>query len=164
MTGGPNKSFYDFKLPLENGQYLSLEHFKNKSVLVVNVNNTCELAEQIDELRNLSYHFCDHPFQVLALPCSQFSPLNQQKQTLQHEISLQVDPNWPPFANVKVNGPFALPLFNFLKDNARGLKGARAIKWNFTKFLVNCEGNVVKRYAPRTRPSALFDVIEKTIA
>jgi len=102
---------------------------------------------------------------VLAFPCNQFGAQEPGSNAeIQQFCQLNYGVSFPVFGKVQVNGLDSDPLFEYLKDQARGLMKTRAIKWNFTKFLVNRQGDVVKRYAPRTKPSSLHQSIEEVLA
>jgi len=157
-------SIFDFTAPLTNGEHCDLAQFKGKPLLIVNTASKCELTPQYFALEQLYQKYKDQGFTVLAFPCNQFEnkePADNDE--IKHFCELQFGVSFPIFAKVAVNGPDALPLFNFLKTNSRGLMQARAIKWNFTKFLINRTGQVVARYAPRTKPDAISSVIESIL-
>lgn len=154
-------SIYDYSLPLENGEQLSLSKFQDQVILIVNTHQECDLSPQLSELNQLQQQFKEHKFTIIALPCEQF--ICEQKNATINQSLICLPSSTLNFATVKVNGPDALPLFNFLRNQCRGLKGSRAIKWNFTKFLVNRQGEVVNRYAPRTRPTSFSHVIESLL-
>ena len=149
--------FYDFKARRLNGKEVSLEEYKNKVVLVVNTASKCGFTPQLTGLVNLYESYGDKGFVILGFPCNQFG-----KQAPEGEARtaclMNYGVSFPMFERVEVNGANAHPLFKFLKEEAGGVLGNR-IKWNFTKFLIDREGKVVKRFAPVTKP----EVIEKYI-
>lgn len=133
-------------------------------LLIVNVASQCGFTPQYAGLEKLYRTYRDRGLVVLGFPCNQFG---QQEPGNEEEIkkfcSLQYDVTFPLFAKIDVNGPDAAPLFRFLKKEEKGLLGTEAIKWNFTKFLVNRKGEVVERFAPTTNPDSLSGAIEKLL-
>lgn len=157
-------SIFDFSAPLANGEPLELAQFQGQPLLIVNTASKCELTPQYVALEQLYQKYKAQGFQVLAFPCNQFENKEPaQNDEIKQFCELQFGISFPIFSKVAVNGPDALPLFNFLKTNSRGLMHARAIKWNFTKFLINRAGQVEARYAPRTKPEAISAVIESIL-
>lgn len=142
---------YDFEVAAIDGKSMRLDAFRGQVLLIVNVASKCGFTPQYRDLEALYRKYRDRGFAVLGFPCDQF--LHQEpgdEDEIRNFCSLHYDVTFPLFAKVKVNGPQASPLFQFLKNARRGLFGTRAIKWNFTKFLVDRRGNVVRRYATRT--------------
>ena len=132
-----------------------------KVMLIVNVASRCGFTPQYAGLQSLQDRFGAEGFSVLAFPCNQFG---SQEPGNPDEIAtfcrLTYDVDFPLYAKIDVNGPNAAPLFKYLKVQAPGLLGSEAIKWNFTKFLVDRSGTVMKRYAPQTRPGDIAADIE----
>jgi glutathione peroxidase len=130
-------------------------------MLIVNVASKCGFTPQYEGLEALQRQYRDKGFTVLGFPCNQFG---QQEPGNAEEIAnfckLTYDVDFPIFAKIDVNGDDAAPIYKYLKDEAPGLLGSKAIKWNFTKFLVDRSGKVVKRYAPQTKPEELKQDIE----
>ncbi|MFV0520287.1 MAG: glutathione peroxidase [Lachnospirales bacterium] len=145
-------SFYDYSAKKMNGTVVEMSEYKGKVVLVVNTASSCGLTPQFTELENLNKSLKDKGLEVLGFPCNQFA--NQDKGT-NSEISefcqLNYGVTFTMFEKIEVNGETAHPLFKFLKEEKNGMFGSK-IKWNFTKFLVDKEGNVIKRYAPTVNP------------
>jgi glutathione peroxidase len=143
---------YDFEMRRIDGQTQSLAEFRGQVLLIVNVASYCGLTPQYAELEALHRRHRDAGFSVLGFPCNQFG---KQEPDADGAISqfcrTNYDVTFPMFAKVEVNGPDACPLYKYLKNARGGWLGTRAIKWNFTKFLVNHEGIVVCRYAPTAR-------------
>jgi glutathione peroxidase len=139
------------------GAAVDLTQYKGKVLLIVNTASACGFTPQYKGLEALYQQFRDQGVEVLGFPCNQFGA--QEKGSAQ-EIGAFCEKNFgvsfPLFAKVDVNGAHAHPLFKQLKHDAPGLLGTQAIKWNFTKFLVDRKGVVVKRYAPTTTPAALL--------
>ncbi len=147
---------YDYSVKTVDGKMISMKDFENKVLLVVNVASRCGFTPQYEGLEKLYRKYKTKGFEILGFPCNQFGaqePGNEEE--IKSFCNLNYNVSFPLFAKVEVNGPNADPLYQFLKSEGRGLLGTEAIKWNFTKFLVNRQGHVVKRYAPRTKPEAL---------
>ena len=157
-------SIYDFLVKTIRGEEQSLADYKGKVLLIVNTASKCGFTPQYKELQELYEQYRDRGFVVLGFPCNQFG--NQEPGT-EEEIEQFCQVNYgvtfPMFAKVDVNGENAHPLFQYLKEKAPGVLGTKAIKWNFTKFLVDRNGNVVARFAPQTRPSELISEMEKLL-
>ncbi|MCV2885357.1 glutathione peroxidase [Aestuariibacter sp. AA17] len=155
-----NNTIYQYSLPLGNGQEQPLDEYQNQVLLIVNTASKCGFTPQYKGLQALYEKFNERGFSVLAFPCDQFG---HQEPGSDDEIaqfcSMNYDTSFPIFKKIDVNGDDAAPLYEHLKKAAPGLLGSKAIKWNFTKFLVNRDGQVVKRYAPTTKP----EDIEKDI-
>jgi len=155
---------HHFKVKDHKGEEVDLAQYRDKVVLIVNTASQCGFTAQYQELEQLYREFKDQDFVILAFPCNQFG--NQEPgsdQDIQQFCQLNYGVSFPVFAKIQVNGLDAEPLFEYLKDQARGLMKTRAIKWNFTKFLVNRQGDVVKRYAPRTKPLSLRQSVEEVL-
>lgn len=158
------QSIYDFNATDIRGEEHSLEEFRGKVLLIVNTASKCGFTPQFEGLQSLYTDLKDKGFEVLGFPCNQFR--NQDPgddKAISEFCSLNYGVDFPMFSKVDVNGPRAHPLFEYLKSNAKGLLGSEAVKWNFTKFLVNREGDVVRRYPPTTKPSAIRADIEKLL-
>jgi glutathione peroxidase len=156
-------SIYNFTAKTITGEEKSLADYKGKVLLIVNVASKCGFTPQYKGLQELYETYKDKGLEILAFPCNQF--LGQEPGT-NEEIKEFCERNYgvtfPLFAKIDVNGPNAHPLYQYLTKEAPGfLTGA--IKWNFTKFLVDREGNVVKRFAPATKPEELKEEIEKLL-
>jgi glutathione peroxidase len=136
-----------------DGSQTDLSAYKGKVVLVVNVASKCGFTPQYEGLEALQRKFADRGFTVLGFPCNQFGaqePGNAEE--IANFCKLTYDVSFPLMGKVDVNGPQAAPVYRHLKKEAPGLLGSEAIKWNFTKFLLDRSGKVVKRYAPQTKP------------
>jgi glutathione peroxidase len=159
------KSFYDFSAQSIDGETVSMSAFKGKVVLIVNVASKCGYTPQYTGLETLYQSYRDRSFIVLGFPCNQFGA--QEPGTaadIKHFCSLTYPVSFPIFAKIDVNGPNAHPLYDFLKKQQTGLLGTEAVKWNFTKFLVDKQGTVVDRLAPQASPESLAPAIEKLLA
>lgn len=144
---------YDFKAISIHGEERSLSDFRGKVLLIVNTASQCGFTPQFKGLQALyDKHKADN-FEILGFPCNQF---NHQDPGSNEEIlefcELNYKVSFPMFAKVDVNGPSAHPLFQYLKKQSRGIFGSQSIKWNFTKFLVDGSGNVLKRYGSKIKP------------
>jgi glutathione peroxidase len=152
---------YDQKVNRLNGESNDLSEYKGQVLLIVNTASECGFTPQYEGLESLYQQYKNKGFSVLGFPCNQFG---KQEPGSSDEIasfcSNRFSVSFPLFEKVDVNGENAHPLFDHLKKQAPGILGSQSIKWNFTKFLVDTEGNVVKRFAPKDKPEA----IEKTVA
>ena len=154
-------SAYDFSAKNIDGEEQSLNDYKGKAMLAVNTASKCGFTPQYAGLEKLYKKYEDKGLVVLGFPCDQFGhqePGNEDE--IKNFCSLTYDVTFPMYAKVDVNGDKAHPFWKFLKKEKGGLLGIDAIKWNFTKFLINKDGDVVKRYAPTDTP----EKIEKDIA
>lgn len=146
----------DLELRTLDGQRQRLADYTGNTLLVVNVASQCGFTPQYKGLEALYRKFKDRGFTVLGFPCDQFGHQEPGDEAdIQRFCSLTYDVTFPMFAKVEVNGPNAHPLYQALKEAAPGVLGTEGIKWNFTKFLVDPQGRVVKRYAPTTTPEAI---------
>ena len=155
------QSIYDFNAADIRGEDHSLDEFRGKVLLIVNTASKCGFTPQFEGLQSLYVDLKEQGLEVLGFPCNQFR--NQDPaddKAISEFCSLNYGVDFPMFAKINVNGPNAHPLFKHLKHSARGLLGSEAVKWNFTKFLVNRDGDVVRRYPPTTKPSAIRADIE----
>ncbi|MGO3860153.1 MAG: glutathione peroxidase [Neisseriaceae bacterium] len=151
---------YDFSFLDLQQQSHSLAEYRDRVILIVNTASGCGFTPQLSDLAQLHRQYYDQGLIIIGFPCNQFmqqEPLAganlQQFCEQNHGVSfLMAD-------KVMVNGPQAHPLWRYLKTQKRGFLGTRAIKWNFTKFLINRQGQVIKRYGPRTPPAAIIDDI-----
>jgi len=154
-------SIYDFSAKDIDGKEQSLGAYKGKAMLVVNVASKCGFTPQYKGLEVLYEKLKDKGLVVLGFPCDQFGHQEPGDEAeIKNFCSLNYDVQFPLFAKIDVNGANTDPLYKYLKHEAKGLLGSESIKWNFTKFLVDKHGKVVKRYAPTDTPES----IEKEIA
>lgn len=157
-------SIYDFECETITDEKKSLKAFDGDVILIVNTASKCGLTPQFEGLESLYQKFKDKGVSILGFPCNQFAnqdPAENDK--IQEFCQLNYGVSFPMFGKVDVNGKNTDPLFVYLKEKAPGLLGSQKIKWNFTKFLVNRQGDVIKRYAPATKPEAIEKDIEKLI-
>lgn len=154
----------DFTVTTNRGQPLDLEDKLGSVLLVVNTASKCGFTPQYDGLEKLYETYKDRGFEVLGFPCNQFGgqePGNAEE--IAEFCKLNFGVTFPLMQKVEVNGDSASPLFDWMKKEAPGLLGSTAIKWNFTKFLIDREGNVVKRYGPTDAPAGIAKDIEKLL-
>jgi glutathione peroxidase len=154
-------SLYDIDVQTIGGATQSLGAYRGKTLLVVNVASQCGFTPQYEGLEALFRKYKDQGFVVLGFPCNQFGRQEPGTEAeIQRFCTSSYDVTFPLFAKIDVNGPAAHPLYERLKSSRPGLLGTEAIKWNFTKFLVNAQGEVVARYAPSDTP----EKIERDVA
>lgn len=159
-----SNSIYDFKVLDINGSEVSMEQYKGKTLLIVNVASKCGFTSQYSELEQIYKEYKSSNFEILAFPCNQFGAQEPgDAEEIKSFCSLTYDVSFPLFAKVDVNGSNTTPVYKFLKDKLTGLFGIKAIKWNFTKFLIDKNGVPVKRYAPTDKPLAIVSDIKKIL-
>lgn len=153
-------TIYDLAAPLPNGGSQPLADYRGKVLLIVNTASKCGFTPQYEELEQLYRDYKDRGFEVLAFPCNQFRGQEPgDAAEIANFCSLTYDVTFPVMAKIDVNGADADPIFKHLKAEQGGIL-TDAIKWNFTKFLVDRSGKVVERYAPTTKPKSLAKDIE----
>ena len=154
-------SIYDFKATRLNGDEESLDAYRGKVLLIVNTASECGFTPQYAGLETLYQNLKSRDFVVLGFPCNQFGAQEPGDATaIEQFCQVNFGVTFPMFAKIEVNGENTHPLYAYLKHEAAGLLGTEAIKWNFTKFLVDREGQVVERYAPATKPEDLTQAVE----
>lgn len=149
------KTVYDFEVKLPSGEKRSLKDYEGKILIIVNTASKCGFTPQFKELQELYEKYQAKGLEILGFPCDQFN--NQEFSNIEETTQfcqLNYGVKFPVFAKIDVNGEHADPLFTFLKEQEKGFLSKR-IKWNFTKFLVDRKGKVVKRYAPTTTPGKI---------
>jgi len=155
---------YDFTVKDIHGKSVKLDAYKGKPLLIVNTASKCGFTPQYKGLESLYKKLHGKGLEILGFPCNQFG---EQEPGSEAEIEQFCEVNYgvtfPLFAKVDVNGAKAAPLYKYLKKEKPGLMGSEAITWNFTKFLVDRDGNVIERYAPNTEPAAIASDIEKLL-
>ncbi|MDO5793269.1 MAG: glutathione peroxidase [Turicibacter sp.] len=155
--------FYELEAKKMNGQVVKMEQYKGNVVLVVNTASKCGLTPQFKELEELYQNYHAEGLEVLGFPCNQFAKQDAGSNEEIHEFcQLNYGVTFTMFEKIEVNGANAHPLYQFLKQEAKGLFGSE-IKWNFTKFLIDRDGNVIKRYAPTVKPSKIAEDIKKLL-
>ncbi|MBB4613655.1 glutathione peroxidase [Novosphingobium taihuense] len=154
----------DFKVRRPNGETLDLADKKGKVLLVVNTASKCGFTPQYDGLEKLWKDYGDKGFEVLAFPCNQFGGQEPgSADEIESFCKVNFGLSFPLMAKIEVNGDNADPLYDWLKKEAPGILGSKAIKWNFTKFLIDRDGKVVRRYAPTDKPESIAKDIEKLL-
>ena len=156
------QTIYDFSAKDIEGENVDFSRYRDKVLLVVNVASKCGFTKQYAGLEELQRKYHAIGFEVLGFPCNQFSSQEPGDEAeIKQFCSLTYDVTFPLFSKIDVNGDHTHPIYKFLKKQCRGVLGSEGIKWNFTKFLVNKQGEVVNRYASTTEPSKLAKDIEK---
>ena len=157
-------SIYQFSTTSITGESNTLAQYDGQVLLIVNTASQCGFTKQYTGLESLYQQYKEQGFSVLGFPCNQFG---QQEKGDEQEISafcqLNFGVTFPLFAKLEVNGDNTAPLYQHLKTQAKGIFGTERIKWNFTKFLVDNKGQVLKRYAPTTKPQDIASDIEKLL-
>ena len=156
--------FYEFEAVKMNGQTVSMEEYKGKVIVIVNTASKCGFTPQLKALEELYERYGEQGLVILGFPCNQFA---RQDPGTNKEISefclINYGVSFPMFEKIDVNGENAHPLFQYLKQEAHGTLG-NDIKWNFTKFLIDRDGKVVRRFAPKTKPERMEEVIIKLLS
>ena len=158
------KNIYQFSCEDSSGQNVDLSDFKGKTLLIVNTASQCGFTPQYKGLEQLQTKYSSEEFSVLAFPCNQFGGQEPgSNEEIVEFCSLNYGSTFPIFSKIDVNGDNAHPLFKFLTTEKKGLLGTEKIKWNFTKFLINKDGEPVNRYGSSTTPEQIQTDIEKLI-
>jgi glutathione peroxidase len=159
-----DKNFYDFSATALNGKPVAMSQYAGKVLLVVNTASHCGFTPQYTGLQQLHTRFAERGFEVLGFPCNQFGRQEPgDSQQIGDFCTQNFGLTFPLFEKVEVNGERAHPLFRWLTGSRPGVLGTEAIKWNFTKFLVDRQGAVIARYAPITKPESIAADIEKLV-
>ena len=158
-------SVYDFEALQMNGQSVPLSQYRGKVLLIVNTASACGFTPQFGGLEELHKEYADRGLVVLGFPCNQFGAQDPgSNDEIASFCQLNYGVSFPMMAKIDVNGATASPLYQWLAAEAPGLLGSKAIKWNFTKFLVGKDGQVIRRYAPQDAPKKLAGDIEAALA
>ena len=158
-------SIYDFTADSLDGKPVSLASFKNQVLLIVNVASKCGFTPQYTGLEQLFQKYRERGLVILGFPCNQFGGQEPGSAAdIKQFCSLTYPVSFPMFNKVDVNGNAAHPLYQYLKSQKSGVLGTEGVKWNFTKFLIDRQGNVIERYAPTTKPESIAADIEKLLA
>jgi len=156
---------YDFEALTINGQSVPLDQYQGKPLLIVNTASACGFTPQFSGLEELHKTYGDKGLVVLGFPCNQFGSQDKGSNgEIAEFCQLNYGVSFPMMAKIDVNGSGAHPLYQWLSKEAPGLLGSKAIKWNFTKFLVGRDGQVIKRYAPTDTPKSMAKDIEAVLA
>ena len=164
LFGGDAMNIYDIEVKNIDGQTIKLEKYKNRVMLIVNVASNCGYTNQYAGLQELHEKYNTQGLSVLGFPCNQF--LSQEPGTeeeIKNFCMSSFGVSFDMFSKIDVNGADTHPLYVHLKENASGILGSEAIKWNFTKFLVDKNGKVLKRYAPSTTPKEIEQDIKNLL-
>ena len=157
-------SIYDFEAQQINGQNVPLSQYQGKVLLIVNTASACGFTPQFGGLEELHRQYADKGLVVLGFPCNQFGSQDPgSNDEIGSFCQLNYGVSFPMMAKIDVNGADASPLYKWLTAEAPGLLGSKAIKWNFTKFLVGKDGQVIRRYAPQDAPKKLAADIEAAL-
>jgi glutathione peroxidase len=159
-----DSKIYSFGVKNIDGKETPLSQYKGKAILVVNVASQCGFTPQYTGLEALYNKYHEKGLEILAFPCNQFGsqePGNEEE--IKNFCELNYHVTFPLFAKIDVNGSDTHPLYQFLKSEEKGIFGTEAIKWNFTKFLIDREGKVLKRFAPQTKPEDLESEVEAAL-
>ncbi len=157
------QNFYQFEALSLQGKQINMEDYKGKVVVVVNTASKCGLTPQYEGLENLYRKYKDQGLVILGFPCNQFA--NQEpgdEKSISEGCLINYGVSFPMFSKVDVNGDNAHPVFKYLKNELGGTLGS-TIKWNFTKFVIDAEGNPVKRFAPTTKPEKMEKYIQRVL-
>ena len=158
------KSIYDYKVDDSQKNPVSLSDYKGKTLLIVNVASRCGLTPQYKGLQELYSKYSDKDFEILAFPCNQFGAQEPgSNDEIKEFCDINFNVSFKIFDKINVNGSSASPLFKHLKNEAKGVMGSEAIKWNFTKFLIDNNGSVIKRYSPQTTPDKIDKDLSKIL-
>lgn len=158
-------NIYQFEAELLNGETKAFADYRGKVLLIVNTASKCGFTPQFSGLEKLYQQYKDQGLEVLGFPCNQFGGQDPgSNEQIGEFCQKNYGVTFPMFAKIDVKGPEAHVLFRFLTREAKGILGSQSIKWNFTKFLVGKNGEVLNRYAPATKPEALKEDIEKALA
>jgi glutathione peroxidase len=160
-----SQTIYDFEALGMNGKSVKLSQYKGKVLLIVNTASACGFTPQFGGLEELHKHYGKQGLIVLGFPCNQFGAQDAgSNDEIASFCQLNFGVTFPMMAKIDVNGANATPLFNWLCAEAPGLLGSKAIKWNFTKFLVGTDGQVIKRFGPQDTPASLEKDIKAALA
>lgn len=155
---------YDYSVKDKDDSEIKMADYRGKTLLIVNTASKCGFTPQYDGLNELQKKYADQGFSVLAFPCNQFGKQEPGSNSeIQDFCSLNFDVSFPVLAKIDVNGENEEPLFGHLKSEKPGIMGSKGIKWNFTKFLVDKNGQVLKRFSSKTTPSEIEKEIESIL-
>ncbi len=158
-------NLYDFQAKLPGNHLQSMGDYAGKVLLIVNTASKCGFTPQYTGLEQLYKTYKDQGFEILAFPCNQFGAQEPgDAEEIKNFCSINYDITFPLMAKIDVNGANTDPLWEYLKQQQAGLLGSRGIKWNFTKFLADRQGNVVARHGAQVKPDALTKDIERLLA
>ena len=155
---------YEYSVKDKDDSEIKMGDYRGKTLLIVNTASKCGFTPQYDGLNELQKKYADQGFSVLAFPCNQFGKQEPGSNSeIQDFCSLNFDVSFPVLAKIDVNGENEEPLFGHLKSEKPGIMGSKGIKWNFTKFLVDKKGEVLKRFSSKTTPNEIEKEIESIL-
>ena len=157
-------TIYNYEVKNINGESVSLSQYIGKTLLIVNVASKCGFTSQYKDLEEIYREYKAQGLEILAFPCNQFGsqePGNAEE--IKNFCSLNYDVTFPLFEKINVNGDDASPFFEFLKESLPGILGSKAVKWNFTKFLIDKNGVPKARYAPTDKPKDIVKDIKEIL-
>ncbi len=158
-------SIYSIPVTTIKGEETTLEQYKGKVMLIVNTASKCGFTPQFEGLEKLYETYHDQGLEILGFPCNQFLKQDPgSNEEISEFCSLNYGVSFPMFERIEVNGANTHPLFDLLKKSSKGLLGSEAVKWNFTKFLVDQNGKVIKRFAPNVEPKKIEPEIKALLA
>lgn len=158
-------SIYDIEITQSNGNTYPLSNLKGKVLLIVNTASQCRFTPQYRALEELHKEYSRQGLMILAFPCNQFAKQEPERvDKIESFCQLNYGVTFELHKKIKVNGPDSTPLYQYLKQQAKGLFGSQSIKWNFTKFLVNQDGTKIHRFAPSVDPIDLEDMIKSYLS
>lgn len=163
MEGVIKLSIYDIEVVAEDGTEYTLERYRGKVMVIANTATKCGLSPQFEALEALYEQYKDKGLVVLGFPSNQFKQELESTEAAAEACRTTYGVTFPMHQIADVNGESASPLFKYLTNHASGVLG-KNIKWNFTKFLINRDGKVIKRFAPQTKPEAMSSYIESALA
>ena len=159
------ENIYKFNVETINGEKISLDSYRGKSLVIVNTASMCGYTPQYTELEEAYQKYKNQNFEIFGFPCNQFG---QQEPGTNNDIanfcSTKFSITFPLFAKIEVNGKDAHPLYKYLTKQIPGLLGIEAIKWNFTKFFINSKGIPVKRFAPQDKPLKIMEEMKQHLS
>lgn len=156
-------NIYDFNVKKISGEEISLKNYEGKVLLIVNTASKCGFTPQLTQLEDLYKEYKNEGLEILGFPCNQFASQDPgSNKDISEFCSLNYGVTFSMFEKIDVNGENAHPLYVYLKNNAKGMI-TNNIKWNFTKFLIDSKGNVIKRYAPATKPEKIKEDIKSLL-
>jgi glutathione peroxidase len=165
MNVASSTNLYEIQVTTLDGNSVSLEGYRGKVLLVVNVASKCGFTPQYTGLEALYQKYRENGLVILGFPCNQFGAQEPgDEKEIKQFCSLNYPVSFPMFSKIEVNGESTHPLYRLLKSEAKGLLGSEAVKWNFTKFLVSRDGKIIKRFAPQSEPKSLEKDIEAALA
>lgn len=158
------QSLYDFTVKDISGKDFAFSSLQGKAVIIVNVASHCGFTPQYKGLEELYREYKDKGLVIVGFPCNQFGSQEPgSEKDIQQFCSLTYDVSFPMMSKIDVNGENTAPIYRFLKSSATGLMGTEAIKWNFTKFLIGKNGQVIDRFAPQTEPKEMTKEIQQAL-